>query len=41
MRAYEILNENTADQLMVTIRDYVAARVAECAETIGVSELED
>lgn len=39
MRAYEILNENTAEQLMVTISDYVAARVAEGAETIGVSEL--
>lgn len=39
MRAYEILNESTAEQLMSAMNDYIAAQVAQGAETIGVSEL--
>lgn len=39
MKAHEILNENTADQLMTTMNDIIAAKVADGIEKISINEL--
>jgi len=39
MRAHEILNENTAEQLLGTMNDIIATKSAEGAETVSIPEL--
>ena len=39
MRAYEVLNENTADQLLSTMKDVLASRVANGEEKVSIDEL--